>query len=283
MGELAREVARVSPTGKEDRPAEDVLVESIGATSGLASDFVKVAEEIARRNDKDAALRLFHGFEALLQQYARPPGTAGVFSAAQFQLPRFLGHELFTSFVALLLKHERFDLLGEVLREALVVETDDGYARRSFSRLSAQVGLLRTYFERRGTNYISPAAAILKDRHTGESALARAVPWRRFIEADYLLFLRAAFDLPAQASAYWNEGWAPWSYPFLEEVGTPAWLARAESLRDLGVLCRTFGLESADEFRRKYAVHANEAGKLFPEGFSLGVRLPKPDKLGSRP
>ncbi len=199
---LQTELPKSNRSRRRGRFDDELLFEAIAGTTGLSAEFVGVAEEIARRNDRDAALRLFHGFEALIQQSGRPPRAGGVFRVVEFDTTKFLGHELFTSFTAVLMKHQRMELLGEVLNEGLVVDGDEGYATKTFAKLSARVRSLHTYFSRRGQNWISASGALLKERHSGDGELARAMPWRLFMDADYLLFLRAAFDVPADPRVF---------------------------------------------------------------------------------
>ena len=178
MTDIAGRIASTTPKAQEGRADDELVFEAIQQTVPMVTEFVRVAEEVARSKDRDAALRLFHGFEAIGQQYTRPPRVGGIFRNMEFDYARFVGYELFVSFVGVLIKHERWELVGEVLNESLLIDTDDGPKAKSFSVLSANIGALHAYYKRTGNNYLSPAAVLLKERHHGEGPLARVLPWR---------------------------------------------------------------------------------------------------------
>jgi hypothetical protein len=284
MADLSSRIAVARVKKQAGRFDDELLFEAIGETTQLALDLTRVAEESARQSDKDAALQVLHGFENIGRQYRRPSGVErGIVTALDVDLARFVGHELFVSFIAVLLKHQRWELIGAVLSEPILVDTDDGPRSRNFSALSAHVGLLQPYFQRRGQHKLSPSAELLRDRHSGEGELAASMPWRQFVDTDYLLFLRAAFDLPADHFQYVVQGWRPWSYPYLAELGAPEWLVRAESRQYLARVCSALESISADEFRIRYARHAAGAERLFDQSLGFPVQLPDASKLGSRP
>jgi len=279
---LQTELPKSNRSRRRGRFDDELLFEAIAGTTGLSAEFVGVAEEIARRNDRDAALRLFHGFEALIQQSGRPPRAGGVFRVVEFDTTKFLGHELFTSFTAVLMKHQRMELLGEVLNEGLVVDGDEGYATKTFAKLSARVRSLHTYFSRRGQNWISASGALLKERHSATGNWPARCRGASSWTQTTCYFYGPPSTCPP-IPAYFLQGWTPWSYPYLAEVGAPEWVSRAESRQYLSRLCEVFGGVSAEEFRKKYAEHAKKAEEMFQQGLGWPLKLPEAAKLGSRP
>lgn len=276
MEEVAARISAAAPAPPQDRPLEDLVFDAISNSVGLAEEFAQVASDIARHNNSEAALKMFHGFGPILQLYDRPPRTGGSFFTAIFDPAKFLGYEFFTTLVGMLLKHDRMEVLGAMLSERLTMDTDEGYATAVFPVLSAGVPSLRRYFQVRGTNFTSPQAELLKERHGVNGRLGEVCPWRLFIEADFLLYLKSSFEFEG-----WPGVWTPWCYPYLVRAGTPRWLARAESRRRLTELCSVFGGVSQDEFRKLYTKHAGKAGMLLPDYAGFPPSLPPADRLGS--
>jgi hypothetical protein len=273
MGEIAKAAAQASPK----TPDGNLFIRALEAQDKLVESFAVVSDEIARRGDAQSAGSLHRGFGALLQQYALPPRQGGHFYRSDFDLPKFLGHELFTSFAALLLKRGRARLLGDVLREPLYVGDVNNNGVRSFARLSDQVALVRNYYEGRGNNYLSPQGELLKARHASQSRLASLVPWDAFMGADLFLYL---FSVTADGRS--SGQWVPWSYLYLRESGVPEWLGRARSRRVLIELSALFGL-SEEEFKKKYAEFIGKPERFFDGGLPFPPDFPSASVLGSVP
>jgi hypothetical protein len=270
MEDLAAQLAKANlkpRTGKG-------LIQGIESQTNNVLEFLRVAGQVASSGEQALALAMYQGFGQILQQYELPPRTGGTYYATDFDLPKCIGHELFTSFAALLIKRGNVKLLGDLLREPLLVDSDRS-SLRSYSGLSAKVDLLSECYQ--GNR--SPLGEMLKARHTGDSDLARAMPFRLFAGADYFLNL---FSMIAPKTEHVTWPWVPWTFLHMLGEGEPAWLGAARSGRRFAELCEAFGM-SADEFRKRYGEVAMRSEQFFSPGMPPLSDLPAPGALGSAP
>jgi hypothetical protein len=265
MGEFADRLAKAN-TKTQDATQ---LVQEIESLTPQVLEFIGLAKGVADGGEKNSALAMHRGFRAVLHQY--DAHTPGWFTATDFDLPKFIGHESYVSFAAMLINRGHLGVLGEVLREPLTIPAE-GNGVRAFSRLSAKVQLLGAYYEARGKQLRSPHGEMLKTRHTADSTLSRLVPLPLLAAADYFLHLYAGMHMDTVP-------WVPWSFIYMG--GCPEWLSEAKSRRKLDELARVFGLNS-DGFRTRYGELLPTTVRYFPGGF-LDFDLPGPRFLGSIP
>jgi hypothetical protein len=272
MEELARQLA----TANLKPRTGELLVQAIESQTTNVLQFLRLARKVASGGEQAVALAMHHGFARILEQYQLSRGISGSYYATDFDLPKFIGHELFTSFAALLIKRGNVKLLGDLLRESLLIDAD-GRTLRSYCGISAKVDLLGVVYERKR----SPQGEMLKARHTGDSDLAREMPWRLFAGADYFLYLYSMIAAEKVAELTWP--WVPWSFlHMLGEGVVPEWLSGARSRRRFVELCDAFGM-SAEDFRKRYGEMAMRADQFFPPGMPPLGDLPGPQALGSVP
>jgi hypothetical protein len=81
------------------------------------------------RNVVEAAQTVYEGFADILNLYTIPPSPPSGERTFSYDLARFLGHELFVMFVALLIRNKRWELLATLLDEELYARTSD-YGQR---------------------------------------------------------------------------------------------------------------------------------------------------------
>ncbi len=99
---LAGEVTSLTLTSTEENRTQwgDLLLHAIEQTRGLVAEFSRVAEAIAASNDPDAARALYHGFTGILDLYQPAAGFSGAFWPHDFDVAKFVGHELFVTFIS---------------------------------------------------------------------------------------------------------------------------------------------------------------------------------------
>ncbi len=248
---IAKRVAELTPQLRREASDrwDDELVDAIQQTLPLVTDFARVADAAAAHDSREAALGLFRGFSPLFTQYNLPPGFGGSFYDVQFDLPKFVGHELMVILFSALIAERRWELVGELCRETVTVP-DAG--RRSpaetpvtYIYASEYVKLLDHRNERLKLRRSSLHADILKERHeVGE--LAELCPWRRFQDADVFLYLRSTLTTD-QFSL--REAWRPWSAALLS--GCPGYLLEAVQPEKAERLREALWLRTIAEFRSR--------------------------------
>jgi len=278
---LIAEITALTPTFADDDQArwDDQLVQAIERSGDVAVGFACVAQAISLMDAREAAQTMYKGFAGILDLYTLPPGFNGRFHESDFDLAKFLGHELFVTFVAALIREDRWELIATLLDEEL-------YARRyhfdppglvPFTAISEHIRLLAERKERLRSNRLSLHADMLNERHTS-GELGRLVPMEQFAEADYFLFPRA--ELPPTDTPDGME-WRAWGAIYMHEV--PRYLVSAERTKYAQRLLPALGLDDIETLRRRITARAGRVNNLWPGGF---VRDPmrnfNAQTLGSR-
>jgi hypothetical protein len=228
---------------------DEHLVRAIQQTLPLVTDFARVADEVAAHNSQGAALGLFRGFAPLFSQYNLPPGFSGGFFDVQFDLPRFVGHEMMVTLFSALIGERRWGLVADLFRETVMIPN----ARHRFQAetpvtyiyASENLKLLDYRNERLKLNRLSLHADILKERHEAGD-LGELSPWRRFQDADVFLYLRSVFEQPQEDLWIF---WRPWSAAILD--GCPGYLLEATQREKAEQLLKPLGAQDLPDLRRR--------------------------------
>jgi hypothetical protein len=236
----------------------DDLLNGLNATQEFLAKFTKIVEVIAMMADPDAALEVLRSFGTVFERYEKPDGFSGYSTNADEDYFKFLGHELFVTFIAALLREDRWNLIEKVLSTPIpmkYVRSDHGPGIVDWRYASEAVPSLLDEGTRR--RRISLHADILNERHT-TGGLAAVMPMDQFVAADYFLFLLG--ELKREEDNGFIE-WRPWSALYLKRA--PIFL-RAADHRDVAAhLLQIFGVPDGDEFRRRFSERAGRLADLF--------------------
>ena len=123
MSDIADRVKELTPNLERKKIEEwdDLLVNAIQQSLPPVTDFARVADVAALHGSYEAALGLFQGFAPLFTQYTQPPGTGGSFYYVQFDLPKFIGHELMVTLFAALIGERRWKIVADLCRETVII------------------------------------------------------------------------------------------------------------------------------------------------------------------
>ncbi len=261
--QISERVRELTPKLVREKTNEwdEELVEAIRQTVPLVEDFANVADAAAVHNSKEGALGLFRGFAPLFTQYTLAPGTSGAFYSVQFDLPKFIGHELMVILFAALVGERRWKIVADLCREAIVVPN-------ATSRFSAQtpvnfvyaseyVELLDHRNQRLKLNRISVHADILQERHEA-GRLGELSAWSRFQDADVFLYLRSAF---ANEDPDLFDIWRPWSAAILR--GCPDYLLEATRREKADILLEPLGVADLSKLRSRLKESIGKLYRLF--------------------
>lgn len=194
--------------GTEQHSTDDALVRAIEVATPAVVEFAQLTDVIAATNALEPARAVYEGFGHLLEHYRPPTGFSGTFYSAHSDYYKFLGHELFVTFIAHLIRANRWPLIAELLEERIYVEnTSQGSGLMRFQEISDYVELLENRRRRLTPNRVSLHADLLNERHTQRS-LDELVPMKQFIDADFFLFLREGLEWRAWSTIYMGH-WAP--------------------------------------------------------------------------
>jgi hypothetical protein len=285
MSELADRVKELTPKLEREKIDEwdDELVEAIQQSLPLVTDFAKVADAAAVHDSRDGALGLFRGFAPLFTQYNLAPGMSGAFYRVQFDLPKFVGHELVVTLFAAFIGERRWKTVAELCRETVPIPNANsrfsGETPVTYLYACRHLELLEHRNRRLQLNRLSLHADILKERHeTGK--LGKISQWRRFQDADVFLYLRSARPQDT-FSPY--DFWVPWSAALLDG-GCPGYLLEATQREKAEQLLEPLGVQDVADLRNRLREAEDSLRRLF------GSRNPffhpfeglKPDLIGAK-
>jgi hypothetical protein len=248
---IAKRISELTPELVREKidQWDEQLVQAIQQSLPLVTDFARVAEAGAIHNSPQAALGLFRGFAPLFTQYNLPPTFSGSFYEVQFDLPKFIGHELVVTLFAALIAEQRWQMVTDLCRATVAIpNASTRYSSEtqvSCLYASEYVKLLDHRNQRLRLNRVSLHADILKERHEG-GELGELSPWRQFQDADVFLYLRSALALK-NFSLF--DVWRPWSAALL--AGTPGFLLEATYRDKAEELLEPLGVKNLDELRSR--------------------------------
>jgi len=176
-------------------------------TKAIRADGSIDVEPVVDRDTQGVA-----GSPDMLEAYDLPSGFRGTLYRSDFDFIKFVGHELYTTFVACLIREGRWELIASLLAQGIPVRYrrgEQGPANCGFDEMSEHLDSFgRLNQERRR---LCVHADLLKDRHERDP-LGTLMPFEEFIAADYFLFLRGELP-PEQIQTF--SAWRPWSTVFM--------------------------------------------------------------------
>jgi hypothetical protein len=262
LDEIFKKLDQLQPKKHSEGGTADELIGALDLTQESVAEFSKIAEIVAIMNDTDTALEIHRWFVRYLERYDLPEGFAGRFSDADFDYFKFLGHELFVTFITFLLRERRWNILDNVLAEPIAVRylrREHGPGTVDWKFISQH--LLSLIDESSRRRRISLHADLLKERHT-TGGLAAIMPMDDFMAADYFLFLVG--EISPDTIPFPLE-WRPWSALYLKRP--PMFFRNAESRRLANKLMELCHVVSFEEFRKRLAERTPLLERLFQSGF----------------
>ncbi len=262
------------PTGPD---GDELFLKALEDSIPLVVEFLRVVESSSINGSQPALEAIHDGFEKMLEHYNPPQGFSGTFYDADYDFFKFLGHELFVSMIALLIREEKWQIIGDLLEKSIYVNnTKTGTpGLMEYTEISQHLFWLRHRNERLNLRRVSLHADILEKRH-GEGALSELVPIELFAEADYFLFLRGAF-MKLQDRLLWRA----WSILDMKRI--PVYLVKAIRINYASQLLKPFGVDTIEEFREQYRQNAHKVEALY-KNVLWHFEIPDlpPENIGSK-
>ena len=257
--------------------AEDLL-RAISETEPIVARYSRLAEIVAVMSDAAIATELHNWFGYILERYSLPRGFSGTFNDADFDFFRFVGHELFVTLFAFLLREQQWILSQRLLSEPIPVrylQRENGPGNAEWSDISRHVRILGGESQRR--QRVSFHGDLLRERHS-KGELAAALPLDEFADADFFLYLRSLLPNETFNGEF---PWKPWSAIWL--AGTPRFLLRAQSEAQAEIVARALALPSVVEFKKRLQERGSRVAVLYSHSFwDYPVRHADVEKIGSR-
>jgi hypothetical protein len=240
------------PAGSEP---DDLLVNGLSQTIQLVYKYARLAETIAiSENTPETARTIYKSFEQVIERYSLPLGFSGSFRETKFDYYKFIGHEIFVTFISFLIRENRWDMLADLLEEGFYVTnfTSGLAGLESFTSVSRYVKLFGYRNSRLKLNSMSLHADLLNERHTNGD-LGVSIPIGQIIGADFFLFLR-------------SDDWSPWSTLYMAGQ-PPRYLIEATNTKYAKQLLRPLAVETIDLLRVRIADRINAVRQFFNSGY----------------
>lgn len=259
MEELTALIVSLAPDFSRKEERDELLMRAIDSAKPLIAEFCAVSELIAAMNAVQAAQGIYRGFGKLLEHYDTPAGFSGHSVDSDFDFFKFMGHEMFVTFVAHLIREERWDMLADLLDEDMIVTNARGgrTGAVSFNHVSKHVRLLDDRNSRLSLKRASLHADMLIGLHK-DTDIGGYLSVEEFIGADYFLFLRSVIQ--GETTPYRFE-WRPWSALYLNRP--PQFLLKAVQIRYAEKLLRPLRLGNVELLRKRLAERSALLVQLF--------------------
>jgi len=256
---------------------DDAIVAQINAGLVISCDFVEAAMLASEYKDEEAVKKVYSFFGKLLKLYDRPDNFQGPQYGEDLDGFKFLVYEVFVAFISTLIKHDRWELLGDILADGLLVEREHDSGWFPFANINRNlrsIDQIRNY--RLNLRQVSLVGDILKNRF-GQGELSYRVSHREFMEADYFLYMRTACHEESTQSM-----WRPQSCLWLKNI--PLYIMRCESQKFLDSMMKATRVETKEDFVNGLA----RGRSTYDQFFSRAIFAQSPlggydlSKIGSR-
>ncbi len=238
---IFNDLERIKPDFSKFEHYDEAIDEQIAEGIPISYRFIEAAQLASRYKNREAIEAIYNFFGSALKLYYVPDSDGY----------KFLVFEMFVSFIATLIRHDNWEIIGDILIDDLFVEARGG---RYFPFVDIN-DYLRSLDETR-----NKMADLLKERFN-ESALSELIEHREFLEADYFLFMRTVCHEEDSQGSY--STWCPRScVVWLDKP--PRYLIKSESKRFLEKIVKATGFEMSEDFVERLKEKHSLFSKYFP-------------------
>lgn len=258
LSDILKRIDALEPKKHRDGGTADELMDAIRKTQEVVAEFSQITEAIAVMNDEAAGIEVVRWFGMIFERYDLPEGFNGRFSRADFDYCKFLGHEMFVTLIAFLLREQQWELLGRLLDEPIPMQyiPNEGPGSVEWHFASEHLNLLLDESSKR--QRVSLHADLLNERHGSGGGLGAILPMDEFMAADFFLFLLSQTLIQRQGRlAYWRA----WSCLYMRR--SPKFIRDAVYARVAEKIARVFKTSNIGEFKRLLEEKGPEITRLF--------------------
>lgn len=219
------------------------VIESIEQFIPARNELIEVFGALAQYDTGTGAASAIHKFFESLIPYLKRPAHINSYHKWDWDNLKFVVQESFILCVSTFLKHERYDILAQLLNQRYFIEIDENYGQSSM----ASFGVFRNYLEslnhrntRLKLNRLSVHADLIKERCT-DSGLT----FNNMMQADFLLYLTEAINGLKEDR---RQEWWPETLVFKSfHGGTFEIFLRAESVEYFNRLAPALGVQQKSD------------------------------------
>lgn len=245
---IRRKLEQISPDFSKFQEYDEAIYTQIKKGISISYNFIEATLLASKYGELDVFEAIYDSFGDIRKLYYAPEDFSGTFKDTDFDGFAFLGYEMFVSFIASLMKYDKWESIGDLLSEDLFIDKKYESKYVSFVSLSRYIYSLDEIRNKRlKLNRISLMADLFKERFT-QSELSQLIEHKEFLEADYFLFVRTVCHV--DNLEYLSNTWCPRSCIYLKIP--PKFIVKAQSIRFLGKLAKAAGFDKNDEFLEKF-------------------------------
>lgn len=267
-----------------DAPGEpdDRFIQSLEKFLPYRDEYISVISALAKGEVDDRKCTLLVRFFEKLMPFVFRPANTTVWADAWSRNFEFIIHELFLHLAALLLRHEQFSALNEILGANYYVGDIQDLRHEStipFYVFRQPARMFDVRNKRLGLNRAIPWADTINER-----ASPGGVSMEELTQADLVLYLRDAVD--AVAGNRRNRWWPVSTIYTQNNFRQMELFARSISAKYFSRFCPVLGVTKIEEFRAVMGQIGAGTGLFVPHAgyWTLEVQtLVQPDKLCTRP
>ena len=276
LDELAADFGSLRP----DKLTFDELVPhfeaAIAASLPLKNNFVAVLISLAQAGTTQTHVDAFARFFEKMLDQTQAPADMNAYQMAQYDSCKFIAHELFINFVAVMLDLRQFDFVEKVLTTGLYAEQFISRNHRpgllSYSELYVDISTIQHINNNASQKFYSLQGKMLHDRceHSG-------VGFEKIIQADLCLYLRSAM---LEKTDDEHRRWYMITYPWLSYKYQPLEIfARAESSTFFERIASVLAINNPQDFK---ALIAELSQKRMRSEYNLAV-VTGSERIATRP
>lgn len=231
------------PPSKGAADFDQCIVDSIEKSIPARNELIEIFGTIAQYDQSANTAPTIHKFFESLIPYLYPPRGINSYHKWDWDNFRFIIHESFLTCIAVFLKHERFEIVAQILHQRYYVDKDEHSSRSkmaTFEIFRENLISLTHRNNRLNLRRHSICADMIKERCSDSG-----ISFNNIMQADFLLYL-------ADAISCFKEGiyqrWWPETLVFKAfHGGTFEIFLRAESQEYFSRLAPTLGIKQKPE------------------------------------
>ncbi|MCK5708036.1 MAG: SIR2 family protein [Candidatus Aureabacteria bacterium] len=237
---------------------DDAIVNQIESSMDIIIKFIKASILASKFKNEKAIKTIYESFGEIYRLYTTPEGFSGYNNDLEFEGYKYLGYEMFVSFVASLIKYDNWKIIGEILRNDIFVEKSNESKYIHYTRIGQYVKALDEVRNNRlKPSRISVTADIIGNRFSDK--LSILMSHYDFMQADYFLFMRSI--CLKESSEFLPDTWAPRSCVFLNKI--PVYILKSESEKYLEKIIEASGFSEINQFIEIFKERHVEFNRFF--------------------
>jgi len=261
LDELFRRIVSIEPKKPRDGGTVDELIDGIDKSQEIVAEYSKVIEVMSVMNDFELLQEVYKWFGRIFEKYNLPEGFAGRSNTADFDYYKFIGHEMFITLIAFLLKEKQRESVGQLMREPIPTHVfSRGHENVNWEYASHHLVLLIDESSRRGR--LSIHSDLLNKRHASGGGLSAILSMKDLIDSDFFLFLLSRTIKDKYGHLHF---WRAWSCSYMKSV--PQFIHDAVQKSIASEIVKIYGLGSIEDLKVLIETEGPQVEKLFPGGF----------------